>query len=512
MNPAIGRFLLDFPRPLIVKLESETTFLEHLYKMKMKSRGIRMAKLLIVAMFSLLAVWGLHKTTPEAGRVSASASGPSPSNTGAPGEANCTSCHGDFPVNSGTGNVAIAGIPANYLPNQNYPVTVTTTQADAVIYGFQLVSVDSRGASAGTFTLPVQTPAQTQILLGIVDGNTRAYVEHTVDGIVPVMFGSKSWNFTWTAPPQRKGKIGFYAAGNGANSDGSPGGDYIYVSSKAALSGSAISNFDADVKSDIAVYRPSTGVWYSLNTTDSNFQAVQFGVAEDRIVPGDYDADGKTDRAVWRPSSGVWYVQLSTGGFYIAQFGTSGDIPVPGDYDGDLKNDLAVWRPSTGVWYIQRSSNGTYDIRQFGVASDKATQGDFDADGKTDLAIWRPSDGVWYIWRSSDGGFSIFAFGLNGDLPVQADYDSDGRTDAAVFRPSSGVWYLNRTTAGFTAAQFGISTDKPVPADFDGDGKADIAVFRDGVWYAVRSSDGVVTINSFGLAGDVPVPAGYIAQ
>ena len=154
-----------------------------------------------------------------------------------------------------------------------------------------------------------------QILHGLVNGWVRSYAEHTIDGVIPTQFGSKSWTFTWTALAQRKGKIGFYAAGNGADSQWGPNGDYIYTSSKAALSGSAISNFDADGLSDIAVYRPSTGVWYSLNTADANFQAVQFGLAEDRIVPGDYDGDGKTDRAVWRPSTGFWYVQRAVAGF-----------------------------------------------------------------------------------------------------------------------------------------------------------------------------------------------------
>jgi hypothetical protein len=101
---------------------------------------------------------------------------------------------------------------------------------------------------------------------------------------------------------------------------------------------------------------------------------------------------------------------------------------------------------------------------------------------------------------------------LNGDLPVQGDYDGDGKADAAVFRPSDNVWYLNRSTLGFTSVQWGISTDKPVPADFDGDGKTDIAVFRDGAWYVLRSSNGAASISTFGLAGDVPVPAGYISQ
>jgi hypothetical protein len=415
-------------------------------------------------------------------------------------------------VNSGTGSVSIGGVPANYLPNQQVNITVTTAQSDAVIYGFQLTALDRQGRNAGTFSLPSQNPMQIQTMDGIVDGITRRYVEHTVDGVVPTQFGSKTWTFTWTAPSERAGKISFYSAGNAADSSQTPSGDYIYTKSVSALSGSAISNFDVDGKSDVAVFRPSTGVWYSLNSTDGNFQAFPFGLDGDKVTPGDYDGDGKTDRAVWRPSTGVWYVEKSTGGYIITQFGVAGDIPVQADYDGDLKTDVAVWRPSTGVWYIIRSATATYDIRQFGLPSDKTAQGDYDADGKADIAVWRPADGVWYVWKSSDNNYIIVGFGLTGDKPVQGDYDGDGRTDPAVFRPSNGVWYLLQSSNGFGAAQFGVSTDRPAPGDFDGDGRSDITVYRDGIWFILRSSDTSVGIGGFGLPGDVPIPSGYISE
>ena len=469
-------------------------------------------KLYVLIVFVGVAFFAFSRPELSLQRASASASGPSPSHTGAPGEANCTACHSDFPVNSGSGSVSIAGLPPNYKPGQQVQITVTTAQFDAIIYGFQMTAVDSQGRQAGTFTVPGGSPPQMQILQGLVGSNTRSYIEHTVDGIIPTQGGSKSWTFTWTAPSTRVGKIGLYAAGNGADSSASPSGDYIYTASRSTLSGSAIANFDADGISDISVFRPSTGVWYSLNTTDPNFQASHFGTSGDKITPGDFDGDGKTDRAVWRPSTGVWYVEKSTGGFLIVQFGLNGDVPVQADYDGDLKTDIAVWRPSTSVWYIMRSSDGTFDIRQFGISTDKSTPGDFDADGKADVAVWRPSTGVWYIWRSTDFGYSIFPFGLNGDKPVQGDYDGDGKTDAAVYRPSDGIWYLLNSTTGFTALRFGISTDRPSPADFDGDGRTDAAIYRDGVWYVLKSSDGAAIIASFGLSGDVPIPAGYIPE
>jgi hypothetical protein len=469
------------------------------------------AKLVAVAAALVLAVFCFRGLTSETS-VSAASSGPSASHTGAPGEANCTACHGEFPVNSGTGGITIGAIPANYVPNQQIPITITVSQADAVTYGFQMTVIDSLGKQVGTFTLPTQVPAQMQTATGIVGGNQRRYVHHTTDGIIPTQFGSKTWTLTWTAPAVRAGKVRVFAAGNAANSDSTTGGDYIYTTSKATLSGSGISNFDGDDTSDLAVWRGSTGVWYSLNSSNGNFQAAQFGSPGDRIAPGDYDGDARTDLAIWRPSTGQWFVQKSNGsGFIITQFGTLGDIPVVGDYDGDLKSDLAVWRPSTGVWYVLRSSDGGVDIRQFGISTDKTAQGDYDGDAKTDLAVFRPSTGVWYVWRSSDNGFSIQQFGLNGDKPVQGDYDGDGRYDLAVFRPSNSVWYLLRSRDGFISTQFGFATDVPVPADFDGDGLTDVAVYRDGTWYAQRSTGGTL-IQNFGLAGDSPVPAGHLSQ
>ncbi|MBK7707175.1 MAG: VCBS repeat-containing protein [Acidobacteria bacterium] len=478
--------------------------------MKRSYSNVFVAKVGVVLVCALVSLVGFQGYFER--RIDASASGPTASNTGAPGEANCTACHSEFTVNSGTGSVTIGAIPANYLPNQQIPVTVTTAQADAVIYGFQMTAVDSLGREVGTFTLPTQVPPQTQFATGIVGGNQRRYVHHTVDGVIPTQFGSKTWNFTWTAPNRRAGKVSFYVAGNAANSDSTTGGDYIYTAQKATLSGSAISNFDADGTSDIAVWRPSTGVWYSLNTTNNGFQSSQFGSNGDRIAPGDYDGDGKTDQAIFRPSTGQWFIRKSDGsGFIITQFGSNGDIPVVGDYDGDLKSDLAVWRPSTGVWYIFRSSDSTYDIRQFGISTDKIAQGDYDADGKTELAVWRPSTGVWYIWRTTDGGFTIQQFGLNGDKPVQGDYDGDGRADLAIFRPSNNTWYLLRSSLGFTATQFGFSTDIPASADYDGDGLTDVAVYRNGTWYAQKSSGGTLIVN-FGIAADVPVASGYLSE
>src|SRR5206468_103299 len=73
----------------------------------------------------------------------------------------------------------------------------------------------------------------------------------------------------------------------------------------------------------------------------------------------DFDGDGRTDVVVYRPSSGGWLILTSTSGYTASTattFGVSSDKPVPGDYDGDGKIDPAVFRPSTNTWFIALSS------------------------------------------------------------------------------------------------------------------------------------------------------------
>ena len=242
------------------------------------------------------------------------------------------------------------------------------------------------------------------------------------------------------------------------------------------------SDFNGDGRTDIAVYRRTTGFWYV-----GNQPWVQYGGPGYVAVAGDYNGDSTTDIAVYQPSSGTWYVRDQ----FWTQFGDPGDIPVPGDYDGNGTTDIAVYRPSTGGWYVRNQLG----ITGFGGPGDIPVVGDYNGDGTTDIAVYRPSTGIWYV---RDQFYT--QFGEPGeDVPVPGDYNRDDITDIATYRPSLGFW---RVRNQFTLT-FGSPGDLPVARDYDGDADTDIAVYRPstGTWF-VRNQFTV----QFGDASDVPVP------
>ena len=273
----------------------------------------------------------------------------------------------------------------------------------------------------------------------------------------------------------------------------------------------ASADFDGDLKTDITVYRPSTGTWFALNSSNNSYTIANWGSGADIAAPEDFDGDFRTDIAIFRPSDGNWYILRTSDGTYsVSNWGGNGDVPVAGDYDGDTKADLAVFRPSTGDWWILRSSDLGYNTLNWGNSTDTPVPGDYDGDGKYDICVYRPSQGNWYLLNSANGQFSTTNWGGGTDIPTPGDFDADGRMDKAVFRPSNGNWYVLRSSdLGPQVAAWGVIGDIPQVGDYDGDGKDDIAVFRPstGNWFVFRSSDLGYNVVNWGGDNDVAIPA-----
>lgn len=221
----------------------------------------------------------------------------------------------------------------------------------------------------------------------------------------------------------------------------------------------AIGDFDGDGKTDYSVYRNSTGYWYILNSSNSVWQVIKFGISGDIPIPNDFNGGGKTDIAVFRPSDGNWYIWLTeTQQFQAVHFGANGDKPVPADYDGDSKTDIAVYRPTEGRWYYLKSSDGNFVVVNWGIATDKPIPGDYDGDGRADLTINR--NGVIWLLRSSDNTANAITWGEENDVFMPATRNSV-TADLFRFNSSNNLWYSfdNRDIAGF---RIGTSQDIPV--------------------------------------------------
>ena len=145
----------------------------------------------------------------------------------------------------------------------------------------------------------------------------------------------------------------------------------------------------------------------AIGTTQTG--QLQVGEDGDIPVPHDYDGDGAADIAVFRPSSGMWFVagQVEVG------FGQLGDVPVPADYDGDGRVDIAVYRPSTSTWVRAGPVQGDARIARR-------------CPGASGYRWRRPrrdrnvsaTDGSWSLFNLSTGATNKVVYGQADDVPI----------------------------------------------------------------------------------------------
>ncbi len=151
-------------------------------------------------------------------------------NTGAPGEANCTACHGGTLNPDTDGSVVVTvsqegNAVARYVVGQTYDVSVTVSHPQSNKFGFQVTALNSAGNSevgsvthAGDVALTEDT------------GKNRIYLTHKASSTAGTG-NARTWSFQWKPEAGVSGPITFYAAGNASNGDGAPTGDLVYTTS-----------------------------------------------------------------------------------------------------------------------------------------------------------------------------------------------------------------------------------------------------------------------------------------
>src|SRR5437016_3614539 len=163
--------------------------------------------------------------------------GPPPRVTGAPADSAraCTSCHSGT-LNSGAGSVRIIlqSGPV-YIPGVKQRITVQLADPAQQRWGFELsarLNSDLETGQAGDFT-PIDN--MTQVICEDIApkpcSSGPSFITHTSAGTRLGTKGGATFQFDWTPPAADAGPVTFYVAGNAANGNGSPAGDFIYTSS-----------------------------------------------------------------------------------------------------------------------------------------------------------------------------------------------------------------------------------------------------------------------------------------
>jgi hypothetical protein len=150
-----------------------------------------------------------------------------------PDESNCTNCHGGI-ANSGTGSLVISSPTLKdwkYTPGQTYELNVTVAQTGITLFGFSMEALTTAGTDAGTFVIIDDT--QTHIDSSAVSGIMRKSMTHSFNG--GRTNDSHTFVFKWTAPAKDVGPITFYSAGNAANANNLPSGDFIYTKAQVIM-------------------------------------------------------------------------------------------------------------------------------------------------------------------------------------------------------------------------------------------------------------------------------------
>ncbi len=236
--------------------------------------------------------------------------------TGAYSEGDCTQCHSDWAVNTGTGSVAITAVPAltgGYVPGTKYTVTVTVTQTGDSLFGFDFEALLNATTNGGTLSL--LTPS--------TDVKTKADGSTAITDVVHTGTGnntknSHAFSFYWTAPATGTGTVTFYTSGLAANDDGNTTGDWVYTTSMAVMQNTAGISEVLAKEINFSVYpNPSSdnlNVKFSLNGISSvNIDMIDMNGRKVAELISENGMNGEVNKTfnISSYEKGIYFVRLS---------------------------------------------------------------------------------------------------------------------------------------------------------------------------------------------------------
>lgn len=189
--------------------------------------------------------------------------------TGAPGEQNCTSCHGGSTLAGANENLVVLtdasnNVVSSYQVGQTYTVSLNMASNPSK-KGFQATALTNTDVMAGDFT----TGVTTQISSSQIAGGTRKYANHKSNSNTSA---TALWSWNWTAPATNVGNVTFYVASNKANNNGAPSGDQIYLSQHVIIAPSTVgveeSEFQSFFKASFNVEKNGVDLQFSSLKVD----------------------------------------------------------------------------------------------------------------------------------------------------------------------------------------------------------------------------------------------------
>jgi len=209
-------------------------------------------------------------------------------------------------------------------------------------------------------------------------------------------------------------------------------------------------DFNGDGADDLAIFKPSTGLWAVRNIT-----RVYFGTWNDEPVPGNYDGVAGDEIAIYRASSGLWAIRNTTRSYY----GGAGDIPVASGADADWYrsgnnlNALAAGNIGVGTGTPQKKLHLLDSANLAGIRLERGLGGESWDIGGLGTYLNLAYNGATLFSFTTDGSFGVGTDNPNTQIDVRGTsvgsvlikLDEKGSDDWAGFRidrDGSEKWFL----------------------------------------------------------------------